>query len=479
MITTELDESGPKTVMSQMRRLKTLLTSREKSATVKSTKHDPFMVVLEQHLCFRAVCVIAIMVNTVWVGVQADLETRRRYRNIKNPDEPEDMALIVGEYIFTGWFTIEIFVRASAMRQDYLFGPDRWWNVCDVLLVLNSYFGIFIFIFLSGQDHLNLAFVRILRVFRLIRVVRVVKHVKALGNLRTLVFSILNSFVNLLWAFLVIILIVFIFSVIFQNAISTFFSKQTSTSSCLLPNSMPGEGTTELCTELNEYFGTLYRTMGALFASITGGNDWMLYAELLRMIGEEYFLLFGFYIAFATVGLLNVVTGIFVDSAVCTRTDDEVIESYTQDRKRTAETIKMIFHAADTEKEGVINLKQFKEQLSIPWVKAYFHGLDIDPEDALAIFKLIDSDCSNQVDVDEFVAGTMRLKGHSKQVDVLTMIYDNQNFHQKLNELCQYVLEEVRILRSTLQEGHRLDSRSLGHGSLTSAGYTPLRHSKN
>ena len=34
-------------------------------------------------------------------------------------------------------------------------------------------------------------------------------------------------------------------------------------------------------------------------------------------------MIFIFYIGFCMVGLLNVVTGIFVDSAVCTRTEDE------------------------------------------------------------------------------------------------------------------------------------------------------------
>ena len=32
---------------------------------------------------------------------------------------------------------------------------------------------------------------------------------------------------------------------------------------------------------------------------------------------------FLFYIGFSVIGLLNVVTGVFVDSAVCTRTEDE------------------------------------------------------------------------------------------------------------------------------------------------------------
>ena len=43
-------------------------------------------------------------------------------------------------------------------------------------------------------------------------------------------------------------------------------------------------------------------------------------------MGEFYFILFNFYVAFCVMGLFNVVTGVFVDSAVCTRTEDEIVQ---------------------------------------------------------------------------------------------------------------------------------------------------------
>ena len=44
-------------------------------------------------------------------------------------------------------------------------------------------------------------------------------------------------------------------------------------------------------------------------------------------MGEFYFVIFNFYIAFCVIGLFNVVTGVFVDSAVCTRTEDEIVQA--------------------------------------------------------------------------------------------------------------------------------------------------------
>merc|ERR1712100_853853 len=127
--------------------------------------------------------------------------------------------------------------------------------------------------------------------------------------------------------------------------------------------------------------------MVTLFSAITGGNDWMAYGELLREhVGETYFVLFAFYIGFCLVGMLNVVTGIFVDSAVCTRTEDEVVECFTEDQKRISEEVRRIFKEADEDMSGTVSLDELSNHLENPWVKAYFSGLDIDPSEARIIF---------------------------------------------------------------------------------------------
>merc|ERR1712100_583841 len=104
----------------------------------------------------------------------------------------------------------------------------------------------------------------------------------------------------------------------------------------------------------------------------------MFYGDLLRSVGRDrdtYFLIFLFYIGFCTVGLLNVVTGIFVDSAVCTRTDDEVVEGYMEEIQKISDEFRHIFTEADTNGSGTISWSELKEHLDNPWVRAYFAGL--------------------------------------------------------------------------------------------------------
>merc|ERR1719235_1159840 len=116
-----------------------------------------------------------------------------------------------------------------------------------------------------------------------------------------MIFSILNCFADLLWAFVVIVLIIFVFSIIFDSAVADYFEQVDLDDPVAMS---PTE-------DLQKYYGSMSESMISLWCAISGGNDWFQYAEVLRQLqmGEIYFSLFMFYIAFCVVGLLNVVTG--------------------------------------------------------------------------------------------------------------------------------------------------------------------------
>lgn len=122
----------------------------------------------------------------------------------------------------------------------------------------------------------NFSYLRILRVFRVVRFVRVVRTVRALQSLRTMVFALMNSFVCLMWAFVMITIIMFVFGIIFDTAVTTYFDDID----------VNDAGQVAEAHEVKKEFGTLYDTMVALFSAITGGNDWMAYGELLRIVGK-------------------------------------------------------------------------------------------------------------------------------------------------------------------------------------------------
>eukprot|EP00928_Gymnodinium_smaydae_P008418 TRINITY_DN13074_c0_g1_i3.p1 TRINITY_DN13074_c0_g1~~TRINITY_DN13074_c0_g1_i3.p1 ORF type:complete len:636 (+),score=158.63 TRINITY_DN13074_c0_g1_i3:153-2060(+) len=370
------------------------------------------LVKIAHSMIFRAVCISAIIANTVYIGLLADHSVKNSFRRVYGDGMVDDF--VISDLAFALWFSVELIIRIGGEGASFFTNEESRWNLFDLLLVMNSV------IELMFPQVTNLSFLRILRVFRLVRVVRVVRTVKALKSLRTMVFALLNSFRSLMWAFVMIIMIEYIFGVVFTIAIATFVSDLS----------------VDDAEFVEETFGSLYETMVSLFCVITGGNDWMEYGHRLRIIeyGEVWFALLVFYVGFCLVGMLNVVTGIFVDSAVCTRTQDEVVDSYQEDLKATTETVKQIFMEADAQEAGKLTYAELVKQLRKPWVKAYFAGLAIDPSEAIIIFTLMDTDGNKEVSLEEFVEGTMKLKGHAKSIDVLSIMFDNVRFSKDLKK---------------------------------------------
>lgn len=258
-----------------------------------------------------------------------------------------------------------------------------------------------------------------------------------------MIFSMMSSMSCLLWAFVMIGLVTFIFSIVFGNAVSAYFEEVDTSNAVAV----------ETASRLQKDFGSVYASIVSLYSAITGGNDWMAYGEQLQDLDDNhfYFVLFMFYIGFCLVGMLNVVTGIFVDSAVCTRTEDEVVDSYTEDLERTSNEVRRIFKEADIDDSGMLTSEEFMNCLSSnAWVAAYFSGLSIDTSDAATVFTLMDTDGSGDLTVDEFVEGTMKLKGSARSIDIFSMMFDHARLAAQVNKLSSMTEEYLLEIRERL-----------------------------
>jgi len=420
---------------------------------------DPCMKRFANGLFFKSITMIAIAANTLYLGLVADNNVKNSYRRFLGETVPKPS--VIPDISFTAWFSVEILIKMLADRLDFFVGEDKYWNWFDMALVAEAIVGLFF----EGS---KLSFLRIFRVFRLVRVVKVVRSVKALARLRTMIFAILHSFVDLLWAFLVIILIIFVFAIVFDNAVADYFDTLDRNNEIQFQDAQ----------NMEFLFGNLIETMISLWSAVSGGNDWMNYGELLRKVptGDLYFAIFNFYVAFCVVGMFNVVTGVFVDSAVCVRTGDEVVQGYLDDLRNTTEEIKGFFKEADMDGSGTLNWDEFQHHMQNPAVKAYFSGLDIDPEEAEIIFTILDGSKSQEIKIDDFVNGTMKLKGSASKLDLMALMYDQTRQSMKFDALCDFVEEELldikkRVIQvpkevsSVAPERERRGAERSDHGS--------------
>eukprot|EP00927_Polykrikos_kofoidii_P049521 TRINITY_DN43572_c0_g1_i1.p1 TRINITY_DN43572_c0_g1~~TRINITY_DN43572_c0_g1_i1.p1 ORF type:complete len:601 (+),score=84.71 TRINITY_DN43572_c0_g1_i1:187-1989(+) len=397
-------------------------------------------------MVFKVVAMFTVIGNAIQVGIDIDMEAKMEFRNFLAAEvASRTQAELVVHRItlaFLLWLVFEVTVRILAEGRQYIFGKSRFWNILDLIVALQGCVTQSIILFelsSSASPVKSLSFVRILRVLRLVNLVSVVQNVQSLKNLRTMVFAVLNSFVSLLWALIMLAMTMFGFAIVFQNGVINF-----------LRTAHPRDDRKN-AQEIQVVFGSLYETVIHLFSAVTGGNDWMFYGELLRKLGGDlYFLLFGFYIAFMLIGFLNVVTGIFVDRAVMARTVDEVVEDFKAEQTQTVNEVRRIFKSGDKDGSGTMTFAELQAHLEEPWVRAYFSGLNMEPYEAISMFTLLDLDESGEVGVDEFIHGCLRLKGNARSIDIFSLMYDNAKFIKQFTAFSSMLQQQLKDVKDVV-----------------------------
>merc|ERR1711879_1009770 len=132
------------------------------------------------------------------------------------------------------------------------------------------------------------------------------------------------------------------------------------------------------------------------------------------------FLLF---ITFSVFAVVNIVTGVFVDSAVQSNlTDREIIvHEELENKKAYLMSMRQVFEEMDKDDTGSITLQEFEKRLDDERVIAYFNALKLDVSDAHVLFRLLDHDQSDEVSIGEFLSGCYSLQGESRSLDTKIM----------------------------------------------------------
>merc|ERR1712151_172809 len=80
-------------------------------------------------------------------------------------------------------------------------------------------------------------------------------------------------------------------------------------------------------------------------------------------------------------------------------------------------------------------------------VQAVLATLELEPEDAWALFRLLDKDVSLNIDAEEFVKGCLRLKGSARSIDLAMAMHDQQMIKKQNIKFMHYVVDQLHELR--------------------------------
>lgn len=218
-------------------------------------------------------------------------------------------------------------------------------------------------------------------------------------------------------------LILYVFGMIFAQIASEYLGQQIAANGQQDP-------------EIRRYWGSVPRAMYTLYKCVTGGVDWENVVNELSKISSFWVFIFNVYLAFTVFAVLNVVIGVFCQSAVESAAHDyeNIINVKIREKTDFLKKVRMLFNEIDESGDGNITYEELQEHLQQDHVKAYFEHLGLDPEDSWDLFKIIDDDGSSEITMDEFTSGCMRLKGPAKVIDIEKIAYDRRIWEAQINK---------------------------------------------
>lgn len=182
---------------------------------------------------------------------------------------------------------------------------------------------------------------------------------------------------------------------------------------------------------------------------VTGGKDWGYLMHALAACSPVYATAFVVYIFVTMIGIMNIVTGIFVDSAtlVSFKDQDMVVQFEMEKRKRCAEKLKQWFR--DSQK-NILSWEDLSDALRHEKVNTYFAALELEVAQAKKMYELLDVEDSNEVDIETFVDGCMRLRGAARSVDLAMLVYQSDKMSCRWNAFMQFAEAEFTDLRKAV-----------------------------
>eukprot|EP00930_Biecheleria_cincta_P035356 TRINITY_DN24317_c0_g2_i1.p1 TRINITY_DN24317_c0_g2~~TRINITY_DN24317_c0_g2_i1.p1 ORF type:complete len:630 (+),score=106.86 TRINITY_DN24317_c0_g2_i1:33-1892(+) len=386
-----------------------------RSQSRKAAETTGFRRFMEDVVCsqmFEHFVMVLIVINAIMVGAQTNYMAGEVLDQIPLPYRVYDI-------FYLCVCIIEVLLRLYVFRLEFLRMWGWQWNAFDMVLVsgqvLEEILSAAVGPKTDGNKGLiaSLALLSIVRILRALRVVRVLKVLQHAQDLRLIVSCIAYSIRPLFWSVVVICTMTYIVSLYYTQLVTSVRAQYRNATNIDADSQAHLEA-------LDQLYGSLFKSGLSLIQGITGGHDWdTIVRPVSVMVNPASTALLVLYIGFAILAVMNVVTGLFCESAM---------ERAQEVRQATlVSRIRDVFENLDLDTSGCISLSEFEQHVETSAVQAYFKAMDIAPTEAKCLFETLDCDQSGVIDFEEFMHGCLRLQGSPRAADLLLFSSDVRN----------------------------------------------------
>jgi Ca2+-binding EF-hand superfamily protein len=363
-----------------------------------------------------------LIANSVVMGLRVDWTA-------SNLGKHDADSFIWADRMFCILFLTELSLRLYTFRLSFYTMNGWQWAYFDTVIVG---FQCFEEVVLLAEDSegMNIGFLKMLKMGRLLRMVRMVRLLPELKSLVCLIMASMSSFV---WTCVLLMLLVYMLAVYMTMMAVDVLSEKV--------NDQP----TENIAELKLMWGSVGSSILSIYWSITGGQDWAdVIGPLIQETGNQiHNIIFCMFIAFATMVLMNLVTGVFVEGAARLTKEDR--------DKELSRLAHKVFRLVDADGNEEISKEEFDNNLALGNMDTYLHAVELARSDAASLFDILDMDRSGAISVNEFVDGCLRLRGLPRAADLSQVLMETRKTSMRNKEWFTALAKQLEKTRRDVQ----------------------------
>jgi len=381
---------------------------------------------------FQFTVIIVVILNCIHIIMDTNWE-------MYHPHTHKAAFTNILEISFACFYLFEVILRLTVHRWYFFCNSDMYWNIADIVLVVVN--AAELILSTTGLNSANLVVARTMRVFRVAKVLRVIRLLYFLTELRLMVTCLLNSFGALLWAFVILSLVKVIFAVLMVQQIEVFLQRPG--------NSIPEDQKADLFAA----FGSVEQGVLTLFMDISGGEDWGGTYKIIKPVGPLARCLHIMYIVVMWLSVTNIISSMFIEKALkIARPDmeEKMMDECEQDLESIKE-LKELFQIMDLDSSSRVSYKEFQTSMRDVRIQSYFELKGISTTQASILFEmLVRTSEGDEIDVDTFVTGCLRMKGYATNIDMIALSHQVQLLTNTVDKNNRYLQQSMKELDANL-----------------------------
>jgi len=378
-----------------------------------------------EHWAFEKGIGLVIVINSLMLGIETELAIQD-----KPTAWPADL-----EYLFIAIYTMELILRIMAYGCAKCCRDG--WFVFDACLVVVAYIGKIIpwILGAAGEGGVvdQIMVVRMLRILRFVRALRVVKQ---FGTVWKLIRGLLTSFDVMASAFVLVILMLYIFACLGME---------------LIGGDQDLKDNPATARFAREDFRTVSHAIMTLFQFVTLDSTAAIYIPLINAKPElgVYFLVLLLAVGIA---LMNLVTASIVEASLQSSELDrqEKKDRLRQEMVRSIPVLMQLFHELDVDKSGKISLDEV-EQFDINILPPVLRD-NISADNMADLFGVLDVDGAGELDMKEFVGGLLQLWLMDVPITTLQILKFSRMNRTKTVEFFTGIMQRITEINGVLNE---------------------------